>query len=182
VLGTLAGVGGAPYRIETERLVLRCWEPRDAPLLKAAVDANLDHLRPWMPWAHDEPVPVADMARRLQGFRARFDSGEDFIYGVLDPAESEALGGGGLHRRVGGDAFEIGYWVPSDRVREGLATELAAALTRVAFDVCGVERMEIHADARNTPSQGVPRRLGYSRRRRCGDGCRPARPDHPAAT
>ena len=26
----------APYRIETERLVIRCYEPRDAPLLKAA--------------------------------------------------------------------------------------------------------------------------------------------------
>jgi RimJ/RimL family protein N-acetyltransferase len=62
---------------------------------------------------------------------------------------------------VGGEAFEIGYWVRADRVREGLATELASALTRVAFDVCGVERMEIHADARNTASQAVPRRLGY---------------------
>ena len=26
-----------PYRIVTGRLVLRCWEPRDAPLLKESV-------------------------------------------------------------------------------------------------------------------------------------------------
>jgi RimJ/RimL family protein N-acetyltransferase len=168
-------VGDAPYRIITERLVVRCWEPRDAPLVKAAIDSSLDHLRPWMPWAHDDPVPVEDMVRRLQGFRSRFDSGEDFIYGLLSPDETEALGGSGLHRlagrgrvsafpdgtRVGGEAFEIGYWTRVDQVRQGLATEVASALTRVAFDVCGVERMEIHADAQNLPSQAVPRRLGY---------------------
>lgn len=28
-----------PYRIETSRLVLRCYQPSDAPLLKAAIDA-----------------------------------------------------------------------------------------------------------------------------------------------
>ena len=51
-----------PYRIVTERLVVRCWEPRDAPLLKEAVDSSLDDLRPWMPWAYDEPQTVADEA------------------------------------------------------------------------------------------------------------------------
>src|SRR5262249_24384090 len=40
-----------PYRIVTERLVLRCWEPSDAAALKEAVDASIDHLLPWMPWA-----------------------------------------------------------------------------------------------------------------------------------
>ena len=112
-----------------------------------------------MPWAYDDPVPLREMAERLRGFRADFDRGEQHIYGVFQGAELAA--GGGLHPRVGGDAFEIGYWVRADRVRQGLATELAAALTRVGFDVCGVERLEIHADARNTPSQGIPRRLGY---------------------
>ena len=32
----------APYRIETERLVLRCYDPEDAPLLKDAVDRSLE--------------------------------------------------------------------------------------------------------------------------------------------
>jgi RimJ/RimL family protein N-acetyltransferase len=46
------------YRIHTRRLVLRCWQPEDAPLLKAAADSSLDHLRPWMPWAHQEPTNI----------------------------------------------------------------------------------------------------------------------------
>ena len=56
----------APYRIVTERLVLRCYDPMDAPLLKAAIDGSLEHLRAWMPWAYNDPVPVSDMAERLR--------------------------------------------------------------------------------------------------------------------
>jgi RimJ/RimL family protein N-acetyltransferase len=125
-----------PYRIETPRLVLRCWEPRDAPLLKDALDSSLEHLRPWMPWARYEPEPLEAKVDLLRRFRGSFDLGQDFVYGIFSREESEVLGGTGLHTRVGDDAFEIGYWIRASRTREGLATEAAAALTRVAFDVC----------------------------------------------
>ena len=52
-----------PYRIVTERLVLRCWEPRDAAALKEAVDASLDHLRPWMPWAQQRAADARGEGR-----------------------------------------------------------------------------------------------------------------------
>jgi hypothetical protein len=42
-------VRDAPYRIVTERLILRCYDPTDAPLLKPAIDGSLEHLRAWMP-------------------------------------------------------------------------------------------------------------------------------------
>jgi RimJ/RimL family protein N-acetyltransferase len=154
-------VGATPYRLTTERLVLRCWEPRDAPLVKAAIDASLEHLRPWMPWAHDDPVPLPEMVERLKGFRARFDRGEDFIYGILDQAETTALGSSGLHRRAGEGALEIGYWIRAGRLREGLAGEAAAALTRAAFDLHGVDRVDVLVDPDNAPSLAVPRRLGF---------------------
>ena len=150
----------APYRVVTDRLVLRCWAPRDAPALKRAVDESLEHLRAWMPWAHDEPTELPDMVERLQCFRADFDRGEQFIYGILDRA-GEVAGGSGLHRRVGDDALEIGYWIHAARTRRGLAGEAVSALTRVAFEVCGVERADIHVDPRNAGSLAVARRLGY---------------------
>jgi RimJ/RimL family protein N-acetyltransferase len=150
-----------PYRIETERLVVRCWDPRDAPLLKDAIDASLDHLRPWMPWARDEPQTLDEKVELLRRFRGQFDFGQDFVYAIFSGDESEVVGGTGLHTRVGEDAFEIGYWIRASRAREGLATEAVAALTKVAFDVSEVERVEIHVDPENTPSLGVPRKLGF---------------------
>jgi RimJ/RimL family protein N-acetyltransferase len=150
-----------PYRIATERLVVRCWDPRDAPLLKEAIDVSLDHLRPWMPWAQHEPQTLGQKVELLRRFRGQFDLGEEFVYGIFDAEESEVVGGTGLHRRVGDGAFEIGYWIRAGRTREGLATEVTAALTRAAFEVCGVDRVEIRVDPANAASAGIPRKLGY---------------------
>ena len=40
----------APYRIETERFVIRCFEPRDAPLVEDAVESSREHMREFMYW------------------------------------------------------------------------------------------------------------------------------------
>lgn len=152
---------GPAYRIRTSRLVLRCWNPSDAQLLKDAIDASLGHLRPWMPWANDEPEPVEKKIARLRNFRARFDQDEDYVYGVFNPDETRVLGGTGLHTRLGYRALEIGYWIHADFINQGLATELSTALTKVAFEINHVQRVEIHCDPRNVRSASVPRKLGY---------------------
>ena len=56
-------------RIETERLVIRCWELGDAFLLKQAIDLSLDHLREWMPWAWNEPSGLRVIEERIERFR-----------------------------------------------------------------------------------------------------------------
>jgi len=150
-----------PYAIRTERLLLRCWDPADAAALKEALDSSLDHLRPWMPWAAAEPQPLAEKVALLRRFRGSFDLGQDYVYGVFDGGGGDVLGGTGLHTRVGDRAFEIGYWIRASRIGEGLATELSAALTRVAFEVCGVDRVEIRVDPRNERSAAIPRKLGF---------------------
>ena len=150
------------YRIETERTVIRCWDPRDAYLLKEAVDASLDHLKPWMPWADQEPTDIEAKVQVLRGFRGRFDLGQDFAYGSFDPDEQRVIGGTGLHARLGKGALEIGYWIRVDCINCGLATEAAAALTRVAFQAYDVNRVEIHCDPQNVRSAAVPRELGFT--------------------
>lgn len=149
------------YRIETRRLVIRCWQPGDAPLIKTAIDVNLDHLRPWMPWAMDEPTSLEEKVNLLRRFRGRFDLDQDYTYGILSADESRVLGGCGLHSRLGPNAYEIGYWIHKDYINRGLATETAAALTRVGFEVGVVDRIEIHVSAGNQASAAVPHKLGY---------------------
>jgi RimJ/RimL family protein N-acetyltransferase len=151
-----------PYRIVTERLVLRCWEPRDAPLLKDAVDTSIDHLLPWMPWAAHEPQSLEEKVDLLRLFRGNFDLGTDFVYGIFNRDESEAVGGTGLHTRIAPEAYEIGYWTRASRAGEGLGREATAALTRVAFELTDVERIEIRCDPANDRSRAIPRKLGYT--------------------
>lgn len=168
---------GPAYRVVTPRLVIRCWNPADAGLLKAAVDVSIEHLRPWMPWAANEPTDLDTKIALLRRFRGKFDLGEDFVYGIFSRDETEVLGGTGLHTRRGSDGREIGYWVRADRLNQGIATETAAALTRVAFEIDRLDWVEIHCDVANVRSAAVPRKLGFTheatlRRRRFGDRLR----------
>ena len=153
---------GPAYRIVTRRLVLRCWEPRDAPLLKAAVDASLDHLLPWMPWAREEPTDLQTKIKLLRSFRGKFDLGQDFLYGIFNRDETHVVGGTGLHTRSDQDSREIGYWIHVDHIGQGYATETAAALTKVAFEVEHVRRVDIRVVVGNQRSANVPRKLGYT--------------------
>jgi RimJ/RimL family protein N-acetyltransferase len=152
---------GPAYRIVTERTVVRCYDPGDAGLMEAAVSDNLQHLRD-MPWIGDEPLSLDARIALLRRFRAAFDSDEDFPYGIFDPSETELLGSCGLHPRVGACAREIGYWIRRTHEGQGLVTEVAGALTRVAFEVDGVERVEVRCAPDNERSAAVPRRLGFS--------------------
>ena len=46
-------------------------------------------------------------------------------------------------------------------VNKGYATEFSAALTKVAFEIENVDRVEIHCDPRNFKSAAIPKKLGY---------------------
>lgn len=150
------------YRIETQRLVVRCYNPSDAQLLADSIAENVEHLKPWMPWAHDEPEPFEAKVDRVKRFRGLFDTEEDYIYGIFDPEETRLLGGTGLHTRVGEDQLEIGYWIHKDYTNQGLVTESTAALVKVAFEIIHVHRLEIHCDPGNMASAAIPRKLGFT--------------------
>ncbi len=153
---------GPAYRIVTSRLVIRCWNPEDAPLMKASIDENIAHLITFMPWAANEPTELQVKIDLIRRFRGRFDLGDDFVYGIFNREERRVLGGTGLHTRVGPEAREIGYWIHKDFNNQGLATETSAALTRVAFEIDGMRRVEIHMAVENAASAAIPRKLGYT--------------------
>jgi len=127
--------------------VLRCWEPRDAPLLKEAIDSSLDHLRAWMAWAHAEPQALPEKAALLRRFRGQFDLGRDFVYGIFDRDEREVLGGTGLHTRAGEDAYEIGYWIRASHVGRGLVPRDMTVFTLFREDFAGTPAASVDVDA-----------------------------------
>lgn len=155
-------VSNPAYRIETKRLVVRCYNPSDATLLADSVRESVEHLKPWMPWAHNEPEPFEEKAKRVLYFRGSFDMQKDYVYGIFNREETRLLGGTGLHTRLGENQLEIGYWIHKDFVKQGLVTESTAALIKVAFEIVHVHRIEIHCDPRNLASAAVPRKLGFT--------------------
>jgi RimJ/RimL family protein N-acetyltransferase len=112
---------------------------------------------PWAREAEDREVIV----QRLREFRARFDRDEDYTVGVWSPGEDELMGGLGLHARVEAGAREIGYWIGVRHEGRGYVSEGVAAMTRFAFELAGLKRLQICVDPANERSLAVPRRLGY---------------------
>lgn len=150
------------YRIETKRLVIRCYNPSDAPLLAESVTESLEHLRPWMPWVYNEPEPIEEKIQRLKLFRGNFDLGQNFTYGIFNPEGTKLVGGTGLHTRLGESELEIGYWIHKDYINQGLVTESTAALIKVAFELIHIHRIEIHCDPGNVASAAIPHKLGFT--------------------
>jgi RimJ/RimL family protein N-acetyltransferase len=150
-----------PSEVVTPRLYLRLWRPDDVPVLRAAIEASLDHLRPWLAWIPSEPLSDEDRTRLVESGRSLWEKGGEANYGVFH--NGVVVGGCGLHRRQGPDTLDLGYWIHAEHVRRGYATELARGLTTAAFEVEGVERVEIHHDKANVASEGVPRALGFAR-------------------
>ena len=86
------------YKIETERLIIRCYEPKDAKLLKQSIDESLEHLIPWMPWAKNEPESLANKMGRLRKCRGQFDLGLDYTFGIFSKDEKKLIGSTGFIR------------------------------------------------------------------------------------
>lgn len=146
--------------IVTERLILRPWQVADAPRLKQAIDENLEHLRPWMPWAMNEPSPLEEIEERIATFLRNFETGGEFVYGIVARDDGRILGSSGLHRRID-EGLEIGYWIDHRELGRGYATEAASALMKEAFRDPQVRRVQIRCDPRNVASAAVPGRLGF---------------------
>lgn len=152
----------AAYRIETDRLVLRCWSPADAPRLRTALDECDDYLRPYIPFMKDEPRSLEQTAQWLRGHRAAFDQDQMYRYAVFDHQEQNLLGENMLLSRVGPGALEIGYWTHKDAERRGYATESTCAMIRVAFEIEKVRRVEIMCAPENAASAAIPAKLGFT--------------------
>lgn len=149
-----------PARIETARLVLRCYELGDVAAMDGVIPANREHLLEFMAWAEFEPIGTEKRTELVERFIAGYKDGSDFTMGMFDRATGEYIGGTGYHVRE--DHLEIGYWLAADRQGQGLMTEAAAALTRVALQFAFSPFVAICCDPANGRSRGVPRRLGYA--------------------
>jgi len=68
----------------------------------------------------------------------------------------------GTSTRLAPELTGASVTIRSSHDGRGLATESSAALTRVAFDLCDVDRIEIRIDRANDASLTIPRKLGFA--------------------
>lgn len=158
-MGTITCMDGPSELLLSGPFRLRRWRTADAGLAYRVVAESLDHLMPWMPWAHEDYSPDSSLEFVTRCER-EWAEGQAYNYAVS--VEGSTVGSCGLMRRIGPGGLEIGYWIHPAWTRRGLATAAAGALLREAFTLPGVEVVEIHHDEANKASGAVPRRLGFT--------------------
>ncbi len=150
-------VTAPPDRVVFDRGVLTRVRESDVAAVIEAAAANAERLRDWIPWG-DDP---AYRRERIGGAPVDWDEHRAYLYALHETDNGPVIGGFSLHRRVGPDGLEIGYWLDAGHTGAGLATEVVGVLTGVALGLPEVERVEIHTDEGNARSAAVPQRLGY---------------------
>lgn len=153
-----------PERLATERLVLRRFHRRDAEAVAEAVQSSMPELKQWLPWAqpgYGRDEAAAFIRESAQAWR----EGRAFDFAVRDLSRPWLhLGNASIWfvSRMGRTG-EIGYWVRSDRVGNGVATEATAALVELGFSELGMHKINLRIAVGNLPSERVAAKLGFHR-------------------
>ena len=133
------------------------------------LEANVEHLRGWIPARVAEPAPLPQLIERMAEYSTAFDTGREWRYALLATSGARLLGEVSLFPRLASrrvpfgeaDHIEIGYWLRADATGQGYATEAARAAMDLALSLPNIVRVAIHCDERNFPSAALPRRLGF---------------------
>jgi RimJ/RimL family protein N-acetyltransferase len=150
----------APETLQVGEYVVRKYETTDAQALVDAVTESCDHLRPWMPWIKFEPQSALQRAELITTWNRAWEDCTEFVMGIF--LGDRVIGGTGLHLRGEVNTVEIGYWIHVDYIGRGIATQVAGALTKLAFAMWPeIDTVEIHHSESNIASGKVPLRLGF---------------------
>ncbi|HNY42542.1 MAG TPA: GNAT family protein, partial [Bryobacteraceae bacterium] len=112
------------------------------------------------PWV-DSTQSVADTIEFVEGSQLRRAAGEACIYGIW--RELDFRGVIDLHDIDALNASaQIGYWLKPSARGLGHATQSAAAMLGICFEILGLERVEIRCAVGNEASARIPLKLGFT--------------------
>lgn len=148
--------------IETERLLLRAFEPSDLDAL-AALHGDEDLVRwiPWGPRTREEVEEVLERKVAATDFRA---TPNGLGIAVCRRGSRDLIGDFMLVNASSGDrGAEIGFMLAAEDQGRGYAVEASRAILELAFGRLDLHRVFARLEPRNAASAAVLERLGMRR-------------------
>lgn len=141
-------------------VALRLLAPENLDELHPLILRNLDRLKPWFEWIHDDYLK-AETAAFLMVAEQRARAGSDYTFGIFDRG---ALAGliSAHERDAHNHIARIGYWIDRDSAGRGLVTAAARTIVSFAFQTLRAHRLEIRCAPENYSSRRIPERLGFT--------------------
>lgn len=151
-----------PNEFETERLIVRTPKPGDGKAVYDAIKASMNELKPWMPFAQNEPNEKETEINIRESY-IKFLKREDLRLLIFLKETGQFVCSSGLHR-IDWDVpkFEIGYWADTRFSRRGYTTEAVSGITEFAFKKLKAHRVEIRCDYNNLKSRAIPEKLNFT--------------------
>ncbi|MFD1356749.1 GNAT family N-acetyltransferase [Fictibacillus halophilus] len=151
-----------PTEFTTDRLLIRMPKPGDGKAMFEALNASIEDLKPWLPFAHIDQTEE-DVEVNIREAHLKFLKREDLRLLVFLKETGELIASSGLHR-IDWDIpkFEIGYWIDSRHAGKGYMTEAVQGITDFAVNELKARRIEIRCDTKNVRSAAIPERLGFT--------------------
>jgi RimJ/RimL family protein N-acetyltransferase len=140
-------------------IVLRRWEPRDAPAVTAACQD------PEIPRWTVVPHNYSERHARefIRGTASDLANGRELALAVVD-RDDRLLGALGISNFDWGDLkAEIGYWMAAEARRRGIGARATRMLAVWALTSLGLERLELLANPANEASLRLAERAGFRR-------------------
>jgi RimJ/RimL family protein N-acetyltransferase len=136
-------------------------EPHASSVVEAAHESVVE-VHPWLPWCHPN-YQLSEAQDWIRGQIDEFASGSAFQF-AIESSGGAYLGGCGLNQINSLHQFaNLGYWVRSSQVGQGVATQAVRLLARWAFSHTPLVRLEIVTAVGNKASQRVAKKAGAVR-------------------
>ncbi len=144
------------FRLETDRLVIRPWQPEDRPAYKALVTdtAVTQYIHNGLPFTEDE---IDDWLGRQARQLAEFDM---CMGAAVEKATGAVVGIAGTQPLGTTTDLELGWIFARSAWGKGYATEAGAAAMAHVLETLGRPRAVAIIDPDNEPSKRVAARLG----------------------
>lgn len=151
-----------PEEFTTERLLIRIPRPGDGKAVYEAINASINELKPWLPFAQKEQSEE-EVEVNIRNAHIAFLKREDLRFLIFSKETGNLIANSGLHR-MDWDVrkFEIGYWIDSRYSGKGYMAEAVQGITDFAFRELQAQRVEIRCDEKNIKSRAIPERLGFN--------------------
>ena len=146
----------------TDRLLLRSYQPTDAPAFFGLIDADRLRLRPSFPAREATAATPAAASRLLIQFRHDWTTGRLYVLGIWHRQTGEYLGDISLKPNwTPPITLEIGYYLGAAAEGRGYAREALAAAVGFSFDTLQAKRLLIRCRPDNPRSLAVAEAVGF---------------------
>jgi ribosomal-protein-serine acetyltransferase len=153
-----------PTLIETDRLILRKYEPGDGPMYFAVGQKNRQHLQQFEANNIVLSAKTQEEAEIIvRELNVDWIARNSFFLGAFDKETLEFIAQvyvGVVNWDL--PEFEVGYFVDIDRQGKGYVTEAVKAALGFVFDFLYAQRVCLHTRDTNLPSQRVAERCRFT--------------------